>query len=283
MTHVRQLLMSMLCFVLLLSSAQASAADCSPFERAEYDGVVTKAESQLTELERLADNILAKGAMTAEDGERNDVLTNEYASSMMAAYQIMSTATETAGRTEGQEGDARLTAEFELVASKHETRTIALALKWEKIHAAVAQGEIKEAHLTLPEGSTSPVKQLTQEGQQQLTRRDTVLRPDFLKIAARGDQEKSSFTGVCKSAASSLGNLIVPSADAAQVIRCVPPCVAKNWGACLSCIWNAGTAIRNAWNEFNSCYNSVGACKWYTPWNCAKKAWCLARFIAVLA
>jgi hypothetical protein len=282
MSHIRHVLLSLLCCVLLLST-QATAQDCGQYDRAEFDAVSAKAEQQLTELERLADGILARGAMTDEDGVRNDALTNDYASSMFAAYQLVYTAAEQAAQSEGREGDARLTTDFELQASKHETRTIALALKWEKIHAAIAQGEIKQASLERQEGSPSPVKQLTQEGLQQLTRRDGMVRPDFLKIAARGEAEQNSFMSSCKSAASALGNLILPTAEAAQIAKCISPCVAKNWGACLQCIGNAAPVVINAWNEFVGCWNSAGECKWYKPWNCAKKAWCLAKFIAVLA
>jgi hypothetical protein len=281
MTQIRHVLLSLVCCVLLLST-QASAQECSQFDRGEYDAVSAKAESQLIELEKIADGILEKGVLSGEEGDRYDALTNDYASSMMAAYQIVYTAAETAGKSEGKEGDARLTAEFELLASKHETRTVALALKWEKIHAAIAQGEIKEAHLTIPQGTPSPVQQLTQEGQQQLAMRD-VLRPEFLQIAALGEQEKSSFANSCKSAASVIGNLIIPTAEAAQIARCVRPCVAKNWSACVSCIRNAGPVVINAWNDFVGCWNGTGACKWYKPWNCVKKAWCLAKLIAVLA
>jgi hypothetical protein len=283
MSHIRHVLMSLLCCVLLLSSARASAQDCGQYDRKEYDAYSARAEQQLTELEKLADGILARGAMTDEDGARNDSLTNDYAASMFSAYQVVYTAAELAAKSEGREGDARLTSDFELVASKHEPRTIALALKWEKIHAAITQGEIKQAALQRQEGSTSPVKQLTQEGLQQLTRRDDMVRPDFLKIAARGEAEQKSFVGSCKSAASVLGNFILPTAEAAQIAKCIGPCVAKNWGACLQCIGNAAPVVINAWNEFVGCWNSAGECKWYKPWNCAKKAWCLAKFIAVLA
>jgi hypothetical protein len=282
MHHIRNVMLSLLCSVVLLST-QASAQECSGYDRNEYDAVSAQAESQLTELERLAARILEQGVMTDEDGRRNDELTNAYGSSMFSAYQLVHKAAEQAAVSEGHEGDARLTTEFELMASKHENRALALAVTWEKIHAAITQGDIREARLELPQGAPSPVKQLTQEGEQQLTHRHDMVRPDFLKIAARAEEEKHSLSGMCKAAASALGNFIIPTAEAAQIYKCVGPCAAKKWGDCLKCIGNAAPVVINAWNEFQGCWNSAGECKWSKPWNCAKKAWCLAKFIAVLA
>lgn len=99
--------------------------------------------------------------------------------------------------------------------------------------------------------------------------------PDFQALLDRAEAEQNSFSGMCKSAASTVGNLIVPTAHAALVWKCVKPCKDKKWGECAQCIGNAGPAAVNAWNDFVSCWNQKS--KWW--W----RAWCLVKFVARLA
>jgi hypothetical protein len=272
MSSVRSLLCAVFAILFLVGS-NASAQDCNGYDQSEFTLAADTAEQQLGELEKLADTILETGMIGADTGKRVDMVMNAYAGNFFKAYQAAHAAADKAASTEGAEGDARLLTDFELLATRHETRTIALALKWEKIHASVVQGQIKEANLSLP-GDVSPLQQLTQEGQQQLAMND-VFRPDFLSIAQRGEAEKNSFGTLCRSAASAVGELIVPTADAALVWKCVGPCKNKNWSACWQCIASAGPAAIQAWNDFQSCWNQNS--KWW--W----RTWCLAKFVARLA
>jgi hypothetical protein len=270
MTYVRSLLCAVVAVVFLASSG-ASAQECSQYDDREYNAVSATAERELTELEGLADTILAAGVLTSKDEAVIGNLMDSYAQNFFKTYQIAHSGAEQAVRSEGKEGDGRLLTDFELMATRHESRTISLALKWEKIHASVVQGDIREASLPVP-GEGSPLRQLTQEGQQQLAM--SPMTPDFQALLARVEAEQNSFTGMCK-AASSLGNLILPTAHAALVFKCVKPCAAKDWSQCWQCISSSGPAAVNAWNDFRNCWNGTSR-----PWT---RAWCLVKFVARLA
>jgi hypothetical protein len=271
MSYVRSLLCAVVAVVFLTSSS-ASAQPCDTFDPTEYNTASEAAEKELAELEKLANTILETGVITSEDGARVDSLMNSYANNFYMAYQVAHAAADQASQSEGQEGDARLLTDFELLATSHESRTVGLALKWEKIHASYVQGDVQEASLLMP-GEGSPLRQLTQEGQQQLTL--SPMNPDFQALLARAEAERNSFSGMCKSAASSVSNLLVPTAHAALVWKCVKPCKEKKWSECWQCISNAGPAAINAWNDFTSCWNKNS--KWW--W----RTWCLAQFVARLA
>ena len=266
MVTVRALLCAAFAAVFLLATP-ASAQECNGFDPTEFNSATAVAEANLTELERLANRVLETKTLTAEDERRADGLMNSYANHLFKAYQIAQEAADVASRTEGAEGDGRVLGDFELVASTHEKRTIELALKMEKVHAGVVQGEIKQASLDLPT-NLSPVQQLTQEGQQQLA-----LRPGFQKIVGRS--EDTSFSGMCRSAAGAVGELLVPTAEAALIWPCVSPCKNKRWNECWACVSKAGPQAVAAWNDFWSCWNQRSAWWW--------RAWCVAKFVAKLA
>lgn len=266
---MRHLQSAVLALSIIFLASQASAQDCRQ-DRTEFDAAVQQAESDLSTVEKLMARVLQTGTLTGEDDAQANALMDSYANNMYRAYQIATEAASMASETGGERGDVLMVREFENLAKAHEGRVIDFALDAEKLDAAVTQGEIREQASLVPSQEQGPVQQLTQEGQQQLA-----MRPGFLRIVNQGLEEQNSFGARCQAAASTLGNLLVPTAEAAQVARCVSPCWNKKWSECWNCIRNAGPQVVNAWNEFVSCWNASS--KWW------KRAWCLAKFIAKVA
>lgn len=253
---------------LLLISSQALAQDCRQ-DRTEFDAAVQQAESDLSTLEKLIATVLQTSTLRAEDTDRADALMSSYANSMYRAYQISTEAASLASESSGEQGDVLMMREFENLAKAHEGRLIAFALSTEKLDAALTQGKIREASLA-PSQEQSPLQKLTQEGQQQLA-----VRPGFLRLVNEGLAQQDTFSARCQAAASALGNLLVPTAEASQIYHCVSPCWNRKWSECWQCIRNAGPKVVAAWNDFWSCWNSTTN-RW-------KRAWCVAKFVAVVA
>jgi hypothetical protein len=254
---------------IIFLASQASAQDCRQ-DRTEFDAAIQQAESDLGALEKLMARVLQTGSLTREDGTQADALMGSYANSMYRGYQISSEAASAASDSAGERGDVLMLREFENLAKAHEGRLIAFALSSEKLDADVTQGKIREQASLTPSQEQSPVQQLTQEGQQQLA-----MRPGFMRIVNEGVEQQNSFGARCQAAAGALGNLLIPTAEAAQIAPCVNPCWNKRWSECWQCIRNAGPQVVAAWNEFWSCWNA--STKWW------KRAWCLVRFIAKVA
>lgn len=273
MTYVRSLLCAVLS-VLLFAASNASAQDCNQFDQTEFNTVTQIAETQLADLERLTNVALDINLLTPMDEQRANDLMIGYANNFWRAEQIAASAADLASSTQGAQGDGRVLTAFELLASRHEPRTIALALKFEKIHAGLVQGKIRRASVDLPQGAPDFMQQFNQEGQQ-LAFREGATIPSFQKLISRGQQEEQSFGGHCRAAASALGNLLVPTAQAAQAFPCVSPCAKKEWATCAICVAALGGTALSSWNEFLSCWNSSN-----TTWG---RAWCLVKLVARLA
>jgi hypothetical protein len=260
-----------LCVALgVFALATGAAAQCPPYDRTEFDNALNAANAQIDQLEQLVYKIETSKVLSDADGDVFDETVNGYASNMFTAYQIAYEAAHQAGTTEGQQGDGRLLAEFEAVAVRDEPRTYQMAHKWELIHAGINQGEIRQTTGVKGSASLAPTAQ-----EHQMMMR-TPVRPGFLALATQSQQQQSG-------PLAKVMDLLFPEAHAAQIAKCVPPCAAKNWAACVACILQGSATVINAWNSFINEWNAAGPCKWYRPWACARKAWALVKFIAVVA
>lgn len=252
-----------------LAWTTGAVAQCTDYDRAAFDAALSGANAQIDQLEQIVYKIQSTKALSDADGDAFDATIDGYASNMFTAYQLAYEAANLAGSSQGQQGDGRLLAELEAVAVRDEPRTYQLALKWEAIHAGINQGEIRQ------EGGVKGVSRGPSDEERRLILGGLV-RPDFLAIATEGQQQQSG--PVAK-----VVDFFFPQAHAAQIAKCVPPCAAKNWAACVACILQGGATVINAWNTFVNEWNAAGPCRWYRPLACLKKAWALAKFIAVVA
>lgn len=268
---MRVLKMPLLAVLGTLALASGASAQCSNYDRTAFDNALTKATAEIGKLEQLAAKIETTKALSDADGAAFDATIDAYARDMFTAYQIAYEAAHQAGTTEGQEGDGRLLAEFEAVAVRDETRTYQLAHKWEQIHADINQGVIIGP---APGGPKSTSDAPTNTERQMML--GDVVRPGFLALAKGGQPQNDG-------ALAKVLAVLFPEAHAAQIARCVPPCAAKNWTACVQCILQGSATVINAWNTFVNEWNAAGECKWYRPLACLRKAWALAKFIAVVA
>jgi hypothetical protein len=273
MSYARSLLCAVLT-VVLFATSNASAQDCGQFDRTEFNTVTQNAEMQMATLEKIANVTLDTGVLYGMDEQRTIELMNGFANNYYRAFQIATAAADQAASTQGAQGDGRLITDFELAATRYESRGIALALKWEKIHAGLVQNQIRRASVDPQQGAPGFMQQFNQEGQQLAFRGGEVL-PEFQQLVARGQQEQQSFGGYCQAAASAIGNLLIPSAHAAQALPCISPCSKKDWAACGLCVAAVGGVAASSWSDFVNCWNSSNS-----GWG---KAWCLAKFIAKLA
>lgn len=273
-----------LCVPLLAALVETGArAQCSSYDRAPFENATRLADQHLTALEDIAQRVLKSRRLTAADGSETTQLIDSYGLQMFAAYQMAHEAAQQASETQGQEGSGAVLGEFELLAQRHQVRTYQWALKWDEIHAGITQGQIVEAGL-LPQDKRTPLQELSGEGGQMLGQNiDSAIRPEFARMAQLGVEQQQSFGSQCEQAAGAVMSFFVPTAEASQIFPCIGPCFSGNWSACLTCIQNAAAVVIQAWNEFRNCWSSAGTCAWWNPWACIRRAWCLVRFIAVLA
>jgi hypothetical protein len=74
-------------------------------------------------------------------------------------------------------------------------------------------------------------------------------------------------------------DILVPSANAAVAIPCIPACASKNWVACAICIGNGLSVGGPIFDDFTKCWNSTDEA--WSGW--VKRGFCLAILIAKLA
>lgn len=264
---MRTLMKVILAAVGTLALSTGAWAQCTNYDRTAFDNALTNATAQIDQLEQLASTIETTKVLSDADGDVFDATIDAYAANIFTAYQIAYEAAHLAGTTDGQQGDGGLLAEFETVAVRDETRTYQLAHKWEQIHAGINQGEIRQTASAKSARLTDKERQVLLGG---------MVRPGFLALATEGQQQDNG-------AFSKVMDLLFPEAHAAQIAKCWGPCAAKNWTACVTCILQGSATVINAWNTFVNEWNAAGPCKWYRPLACLKKAWALAKFLAVVA
>ena len=252
-------------------------------------------QAKLNALEQKVDGVLGRKSIRLAD-ESIEKEMYAYAQEMKAAFDEAQREAEAAGKSKGQRGNTMLLEKFEMMAKSHEVRTNSLAKKFDLIEAGVKKGQIvleKPVLMRLSPAERNEFKKsLAPEG----IRKMEGLHPDIFQPGAampgrtsmnlfdfNSEQVGCAVKSAGKVLADGVGDFFVKDAEAACLAPCVGPCLAQNWGACAACCVVAGPNAIQAWNEFVGCWNGSCACKWYKPWCCARKAWCLSVLINKLA
>jgi hypothetical protein len=202
-----------------------------------------------------------------------------YANAMKAAFEEAQTDAQTAGNSQGRQGNVGNLQAFETLAKDHEAKLQPLATQAQAIQAQLTAGTIRVDPALL--------QKRTPAEQQQYEKRSSI---DFWQRFALLISESRSFAGI-QASPSSIGKWcmskvagsIVTPAEASVIAPCVSSCLAENWGGCVSCVVAGGSSAINYWNNtFVPCWNGQGKPWWMPRW-----AWdvfdCLPRLIANLA
>jgi hypothetical protein len=230
------------------------------------------------------------------DAEKLDKMMFEYANELKAAFDQASADAKEAAESKGRKGSVESLKVFETQAQQHEQASKGFESRMIIVQNKLKSGEIKLDKQLLQKMSPGEMQQFKQFLAPGALQQMEQLHPDLMKGApAKSSLERTEETPQlvaqaipvplgCR-VADLVGNLIEEKAEAALAFSCIGPCKAKNWTACVNCIVSKGPAAINAWNTFVGCWNGAGPCNW-RPWtwgNCARKAACLAVFIAKLA
>jgi len=260
----------------------------SPAFKVKIDSATLK----LNEIESHIEKINREKIVRINDAENLEKTMYEYAEHMKAALDAALQEAQKAGESKGKEGSVRLLKNFEDTAKAHEPRVNKLAKNLESIEAKIKVGTIKLDKPLLQQMTPSEREEfrkfLAPEGIKNMEK----LHPDLFKPGTEPGaslnlsdryQVVSSIGGFCNSLPEQIGKFFVSPAEAALAAPCVGSCLAQNWAGCVACVVTAGPSAVNAWNDFKSCWYGACGCKWYKPMCCAKKAWCLVKFIGKIA
>jgi len=255
-----------------------------------FKGKIDSATLKLNGIESQIAKIDRQKIVTIGDAENLEKTMYEYAEYMKAALDAALQEAQKAGESRGKEGSIKSLKNFEDTAKAHEPRVNKLAKNLKSIEAKIKVATIKLDRPLLQQMTPAEREEfrkfLAPKGIQKMEK----LHPDLFKPGTKpgaslnlsdGAQVVSSIGGFCSSL--QIGNFFVSPAEAALAAPCVGVCWAKNWAGCAACVGAAGSSAVNAWNDFVSCWNGACKCKWYKPGCCAKKAWCLAKFIGKIA
>jgi hypothetical protein len=244
-------------------------------------------EKSLSRMEKISGKWKTQKVISFEESNAFDDTSMSYAHAMKEAFNEASRLTELAAKSKGKKGDANAIYAFETLAKRHESRILAMADKLKIVETRIKTGELQLDRKTLdsiPTENRGKFKEfLDPKGQEELEK----VSPGFLKTSALDGNYHFSFlaTGEQFSCAIKRGSLFllkntafVESAEASAAWGCIDPCKKKDWVRCSLCVANAGLAAADGWGSFVKCWNSASG-----PWAKWQKAWCLAKFIGVLA
>ncbi len=260
-----------------------------------FKGRLDRAEQILRPMVQLFDKIDRQKLVTQRDSddlEKAVRLMYEYAEAMKAAYDEALRDAEKAGKTHGKEGNVANLRAFEEISKAHEKRVKEIEMETKGIEAKIKDGIIVIDKPLLqkmkPAEREEFRKFLSPEGLKKMEmQHPDIFRPGTNPGASLapldGGQLAKAIKGFCNSFPAQIGNFFVSTAEAEIAARCIPPCSAQNWPACVACIVATGPPAIDAWNRFKSCWDGCCDCKWFRPWCCACKAKCLADFIKRLA
>lgn len=246
-------------------------------------------EGTLTKIER-------SRLVQAGDGEAIEQGLFEYAQQMVAAADRARQEAEGAGRSGGLQGSVQALKLFEDTAEAHRARIEQVPTRMQAIEQRLQRAEIKLDRPVIeamtPAELTEFAGFLAPEGLQEMRRLyPKLFEVKVLPLPKHGSLQPhlsprraaGAAAGFCGTMSQRVGQFFLGQARASAAVPCIGPCWSHNWPVCLGCVVNFGNQVIGAYNSFVNCWNGSCGCRWYRPWCCAAKAWCVVKLIAVLA
>lgn len=263
--------------------SKVKPAMISPTVKAKIDFSAAK----LKEIEATFTKIETQRLVKLEDAERIHKVMNEYAESMIAAFNEAIKDAEEAAKSEGKRGSVETLKFFEDKVKAHVTTLKRLEGKANAMEQKFSDGTIKLDKPLLQKLSPTEFEDVRRSLKPMGIKEMEKLHPDlFIKPMRPGaslnlferSQATSSINVVAKSFPEQIGNFFVSPAEAKVAAPCIEPCSARRWSECAACIVGKGPEAKRCVDDFRSCWENN--CKWYKPWWCA---WCIAKLVDCLA
>jgi hypothetical protein len=259
MTRSRVFSVVSLAFVLSINAWTAHAQEGRPVggggqgsDLVQFRADLARNTAHLCTVESILSGLETGKEVTQKDSDLIDGELLAYATGIKTAYDQAQRQAETAGRSKGEQGNVDDFLLFERTAQAEQRKVEQIRKRLEALNTKIKSNQVR--FVEQPQTGANLLEPV----------RDVVgTLTGFL------DSISGCLAGDCD---------LVSSAEASLAIPCVPPCAAKNWGACATCIISNAPAAIQAWNNFQGCWN--GAHKPFQAW---KRAGCVAAFLVRIA
>lgn len=280
------LVVSCILFPVIVLAAQGEST-------AEFKLKKDKAEMKLKEIETLLDKVLREKRVSKR-ADSLDTLQKEHVESLNEAVKQAIADVEAADKSKGKKGSFRSFADFENMAVDHEKRGKAVEAKIKDILEKIKTADI-ELDVTLLENMTPAERKeyleyMTPGGREKMKKK----QPKLLSgrdvetgtmLVVPGDLGRITRSAgqFCSSAYDTLGDLLVPPAEATIGAAAGAACAGTAGAGCVAAVAGAVFAYSAAVDDYYKCLSGQCSCVWYKPWCCTGRTGCYIAYLALCA